>query len=162
MKRSSIDHMELVDSGSHNFFHWLVVVVIRLFIFLMISAVSSYLAAIGFLLSREIMGQYLPATWLVKINFYFTQLPYFQLIKQVLFGQLGHWYQDTLVWWAMVVGLPLMALSISIFLIDLFNLYYSITNPLYSRTHCPFCKKPIRAVKKEPPLKVNLRQKNSG
>jgi len=104
-----------------------------------------YLVAIGFFLSSETIKPYFPAAWFNKAVFYSIQLPYLQLIKIYFLKQLGHWYRDALVWWTMVVGIPLTLMGISVFFSNLFSLYYSIISSLYSRTHCPFCKEPIKA-----------------
>lgn len=145
MKLISGNHLKFffVDSR-HNLFHWLIVVLIRIIISLIFIPLSIYLTAIGFLLSAETIGSYLPAAWLEKVNFYSTQLPYFALIKQALFDQLGRWYTDAPVWWTMVVGIPLMVMGICVFFINFFNLYYTVFSPTYNRTHCPFCKEPIK------------------
>ena len=149
MKEYSLNHMKLVlVDTKHNFFHWLVVVISRTIISSIFILLSFYFIALGFLFSAKTIEPFIPIAWTEKINFYSTQLPFFQLIKQSLLSQLGHWYQDAQVWLAMAVGIPLMALGMSVFLISLFNLFHSIVNPLYNRTHCPFCKEPIKVVKK--------------
>lgn len=129
----------------HNLSHWLTVVFIKIIFFLIILPLSLYLVAIGFLLSGTTIRPYLPFLWFAKIAFYSAQLPYLQLSKQFFISQLNHWYKDAPVWWTIVVGIPLILMGISLFLINFFNLYYSIFGSLYNRTHCPFCQEPIKA-----------------
>ncbi|HUS52135.1 MAG TPA: hypothetical protein VMX77_01565 [Candidatus Bathyarchaeia archaeon] len=146
MKQFSLNHLEFVTGNlRHNLFHWLVVVFLRLITSSISIFLSFYLASIGFLLSTETIGSFLPPALTEKINLYSNQLPFFPLIKQEFFSFLGSWYQGALTWWAMVVGLPLIVLGLTISLINLFNLFYSITSPFYNRTHCPFCKEPVKA-----------------
>lgn len=147
MKYFSVDHMKFafVDSR-HNAFHWLVVVLIRIISFLILVPLSVYLAAFGFLLSAETIQPYLPPIWFGQVTFYSAQLPHLQQIKPFLFSQLNHWYKDAPTWWTMVVGMPLIVIGICTFLINCFNLYYSIFSSTYNRTHCPFCKEPIKAI----------------
>lgn len=146
MKWISANHLKFVFVDSrHNIFHYLIVVFIRIIISLIFIYLSFYFTAIGFLLSAEIIQSYLPATWFQKAILYSAELPYFQLIKEFILSRLNHWYTDALVWWTMVFGIPLMLMGISIFFSNLFSLYYSITSPMYNRTHCPLCKKPIKA-----------------
>jgi hypothetical protein len=145
----SLNHLELVLVDSrHNFFHYLTVILIRIVLSLFFVPLSLYSFSLGFMFSAETIEPYLPPAWFEKATLFSNLLPYFPLIKKSIFTQLNHWYQDALVWWAMVVGIPLMALGISIFFATFFNLYYSILNPRYNRTHCPFCKQPIKAKKK--------------
>lgn len=145
MKTISTNHLKFyfVDSR-HNAFHWLVVVLIRIAQFVILIPFSAYLAAIGFFLSVEIIHPYSPPDWLDKAIFYSNQLPYFLMIKYLILSQVGHWYHEVLVWRGMVIGIPLILLATSIFLINLFNLYYSIFSRTYNRTHCPLCKEPIK------------------
>lgn len=103
------------------------------------------MTALGFFLSVEIIQPYSPPVWIEKATFYSNQLPYFTTIKQLILSRVGHWYQEALVWRGMVIGIPLILLGASIFLINLFNLYYSIFSSFYNRTHCPLCKEPIKA-----------------
>jgi len=146
MKPFSFDHMELVFVDSrHNLFHWLIVVLIRIIISLIFIPLSFYLTAIGFSFSAETVQSFLPAVWFEKISYYSTLLPYFPSIKQFIFDQLNQWYQKAPVWWTMAVGMPLILMGISLFLINFFNLYYSIFSRTYNRTHCPLCKEPIKA-----------------
>ena len=135
----------LVDSR-HNFFHWLVVVLIRILQALILVPFSAYLAALGLFLSVEVIQPYSPPDWIDKAIFYANKLPYFLMIKYLILSQVGHWYKEVLVWRGMVIGIPLILLGASVFLISLFNLYYSIFSPFYNRTHCPFCKEPIKIV----------------
>lgn len=127
----------------HNLFHWLVVVLIRLFYSLILVPLSVYFVAIGFLLSENTTQSALPEIWFEKITFYSSQLPYFQQIERYLIAQLGHWYKDAPVWWTIVVGIPLILIGLSLFFSNFFSLYYSIFSLRYNRTHCPFCKEPI-------------------
>jgi len=103
------------------------------------------MAATGFLLSASTIQPYLPSVWFEKITFYSAQLPFLKPTNQFVISQLNHWYKDAPVWWTMVVGIPLILIGGSIFLINCFNLYYSIFSSTYNRTHCPFCKEPIKA-----------------
>jgi len=134
----------LTDSR-HNFFHWLVVVLIRIFHSLILVPFSAYLAAIGIFLSAEVIQPYSPPDWLDKAIIYSNKLPYFLMIKYLILSQVGQWYKEALVWRGMVIGIPLILLGASIFLINFFNLYYSIFSSTYNRTHCSFCKEPIKA-----------------
>lgn len=134
----------LTDSR-HNFFHWLVVVLIRIIYSLILVPFSTYLAALGIFLSAEVIQPYSPPDWLDKAIIYSSKLPCFLMIKYLILSQVGRWYKETLVWRGMVIGIPLILLGASIFLISLFNLYYSIFSSFYNRTHCPFCKEPIKA-----------------
>jgi len=145
----SINHMKLVlVDHRHNFFHYLIVVFSRIISALIVIPSSIYVGAIGFSLSATTFRPYLPFDLFKKILLYSTRLPYFQLIKILLYSQLGRWYKDAPVWWTMTIGIPLIAMAISAFLISLFNLYYSIFSRMYNRTHCPLCKHFIKVVKK--------------
>ncbi|KPJ70885.1 hypothetical protein AMJ51_00685 [Microgenomates bacterium DG_75] len=135
----------VVDSR-HNIFHWLITVIIRVIISSIMMTLSVYSAAIGYSLSADTIKPYLPNALTEKVVFYSAQLPYFQLINQFIFSRLDHWYRDAFVWWGIVVGIPLILLGITIFLSNLFSLYYTIFSPSYNRTHCPFCKQPIKVV----------------
>ena len=142
----SLNHIELVFVDSqHNLFHYLIVILTRITLSLFFIPLSFYLTMIGFLLSAETIQPYLPTVWFETITLFSNLLPHFPLIKKFIFTQLNHWYRDALVWWTMVVGLPLMALGISIFFATFFNLYYSIFSHHYNRIHCPFCKRSIKA-----------------
>lgn len=145
MKWFSANHMKFayVDSR-HNLFHRLTVILIRIVYSLIFIPLSFYLAAMGFSLSAKTIQPYLPPVWFEKVTLYSARLPYFRLIRNLFLNQLGHWYRDALVWWTMVVGIPLMLLGISAFFSNLSSLYYSIISSLYNRTHCPFCKEPIK------------------
>lgn len=134
----------LTDSR-HNFFHWLVVVFIRIIHSAIIVPFSAYLMALGLFLSVEVILPYSPPDWIDKALFYANKLPYFLMIKYLILSQIGHWYKEAMVWRGMVIGIPLILLGASSFLINLFNLYYSIFSSFYNRTHCPFCKEPIKA-----------------
>lgn len=137
--------MKFVFTDSrHNLFHWLTVVLISVFNLLILTPSSAYMGLIGFLLSRETIQPFFSAIWLEKISYYFSLLPYFPTIKFFLFTWLGHWYVDAPTWWTMVIGIPLIILGIDILLINLFNLFYSVFSLKYNRTHCPFCKQPIK------------------
>jgi len=146
VKLISGNHLKfyLTDSR-HNIFHWLIVVLLRIIYSLIIVPFSTYTIALGFFLSAETIKPYSPPGWLEKAIFYSDQLPFFSLIKHFFISRLTYWYHEALVWWTMVIGLPLILLATTIFLINLFNLYYSIFSPFYNRTHCPFCRHPIRA-----------------
>lgn len=145
MKSFSLNHAKLVFVDSrHNSFHWLVVVAIKTALSLALFPLGIYLAAIGFLLSERITKLILPTGLQNKINFYTTLLPCFSLIKKSLLDRLGHWYQDAPSWWTLIVGIPLVLMGTSVFLINLFGLLHSIFSPDYNRTHCPFCKEPIK------------------
>lgn len=135
-----------VDSR-HNFFHWLAVVSIRTVYSLILIPLSAYVATVGFFLSVDTLQSLLPAEWIAQITFYSSQLPFLPSVKRLTFQQLNHWYKDAPVWWAMVVGLPLIIMGICVFSIGFFNLFHSIASPLYNRAHCPFCKEPLKAVK---------------
>lgn len=135
----------IVDSH-HNIFHWLIVVFFRIITSAITIPLSLYFMAIGYSISTDTIDPYLPEFLIEKANYYSTQLPFFQLIKQFIFSRLGHWYQNAFVWWGMVVGIPLILLGISVFLINLFSLYYTIFSSRYNRTHCFFCKEPIKIV----------------
>jgi hypothetical protein len=142
----SLNHMELVQVDSrHNFIHQIIVILTRIALSLFFVPLSLYSFSLGFMFSAETIQPYLPAVWFETTNLYSNLLPYFPLIKKFIFAQLNHWYRDTPVWWTMVVGIPLMVMGISIFFATLFNLYYSTISPYYNRTHCPFCKQPIKA-----------------
>jgi len=130
----------------HNLFHWLIVVFIRLSYFFILAPISAYLLAIGFSLSSDTISPYLPKVWTEKLNFYSYQLPYFQTINEFVFQKLNYWYQDAPIWWGMVVGIPLILISVCCFFIVFFNLYYSIFSSKYNHTHCPFCKKPVSVI----------------
>lgn len=145
MKPISGNHIKfyLTDSR-HNAFHWLVVVLIRLIQSLILTLFSAYLAAIGVFLSVEVILPYSPPDWIDKALFYSNKLPYFLMIKYLILSQVGQWYKEALVWRGMVIGIPLILLGASIFLISFFNLYYSIFSSFYNRTHCPFCKDAIK------------------
>lgn len=145
----SLNHMELVLVDSqHNFFHQITVILIRITLSLFFIPLSLYSFSLGFMFSAETIQPYLPAVWFETVSLYSSLLPYFLLIKKFIFTQLDHWYRDAPIWWTMIVGIPLMAMGISIFFATLFNLYYSIISPHYNRTHCPFCKQPIKAKSK--------------
>jgi len=133
----------LVDSH-HNLFHWLVVVFTKVISFLILAPLSTYIVALGFFLSSEIIQPYLFPDWFEVITFYSAKLPYFHLIQQFILGQLNHWYQEIQNWRAIVVGIPLIILGVCLFIAQFFNLYYSVFSTKYNRTHCPFCKKPIK------------------
>lgn len=133
-----------VDSR-HNTFHWLTVVGVRIIFCLILVPPSAYLVAVGFLLSGQTLKPFLPTILFEKISFYLAQLPYFPLIGESVLSQLNQWYKDAPMWWAMVVGVPLIFLGVSIFLINFFSLYYSIFSPAYNQTHCPLCRQPIKA-----------------
>lgn len=125
-------------NSEHNIFHWLIVVLLRIAFCLVLLPLGIYLIAIGFLLSEKTLQPHLPPFWLDKTH-YLARLPYYQVIQSHLFNRWLPSDEGVSVWWTMVVGLPLMALGVSIFLINFFNLYYAIFSPLYNRTHCPFC-----------------------
>jgi hypothetical protein len=130
----------LADSR-HNIIHWLIVVLTRLIAALFYLPLSVYLMTIGFFLSGETIKPLSPPEWFTRAEFYARQLPYSLEIKNFIFSQLNHWYQDAPVWWTMVVGLPLLVLGTSLFLIFSFNLYYSVFSKTYNQTHCFFCRK---------------------
>lgn len=146
MKLISGNHIKffLIDSR-HNLFHWLVVVIIRIIQSIILIPFSAYLMALGLFLSVELIQPYSPPDWLDKAIFYSNKLPHFLMIKYLIFSQVGSWYKEALVWRGMVIGIPLILLGASVFLINFFNLYYSIFSSFYNRTHCPFCRHPIRA-----------------
>lgn len=133
----------LADSR-HNIFHWLVVILIRVFYSIVLAPLGAYLSAIGSLLSAETFQPYLSPVWFEKAVFYREQLPYFPLIGKLIFAQLNHWYRDAPLWWALVVGIPLILLGAFVFINRIFELLYSLFSPTYNRTHCPFCKEPIK------------------
>jgi len=135
----------LVDSR-HNIFHWLFVVFLRIVTSAIMIPLSLYFIAIGYLISADTIDPFLPESLIEKANYYSAQLPYFQFIKQFIFSQLGHWYQDAFVWWGMVVGIPLILLGISVFFSNFFSFYYTIFSPRYNRTHCFLCKEPIKII----------------
>ncbi len=136
-----IDHLRFpIADSRHNPLHWLIVVLIRIIISIFLIPLSFYLFTLGFLLSAETIQPYSPPIWFEKVSLYITKLPYFQELKNLVFFKLGPWYQDVPVWWTMVVGLPLIVLSVCLFLIVFFNLYYSIFSPTYNQTHCPLCR----------------------
>lgn len=130
-------------NGRHNLFHWLMVVLIKIITSLIMFPLSAYIIAFGFFLASEIIQPYLLTDWFEVIIYLSNQLPYFQSIQQFVLGQLSHWYQDIQNWRGIVIGLPLIVLGVCIFLINFFNLYYSIFSSKYNRTHCLFCKKPM-------------------
>jgi hypothetical protein len=149
MKQFSLNHARLaIVNSHHNLFHWLTVVFLTIVHSLIMIPFSLYTMAFGLMFSVETIHPYSPPVWLEKALFYSNQLPYYQVAKKFILTELGHWYTGALVWWAMVVGLPLLALGATLFLINFFNLYYSIFSSFYNRTHCPFCKEPIKFKKK--------------
>lgn len=79
-----------------------------------------------------------------KTSLFSEKLPFFSLISGEVFNLLNHWYQDAPAWWAMVIGLPLMILSFSIFAAALSAVAQSIFSQEYNRSHCPFCQRPVR------------------
>ena len=136
----------VVIDSRHNTLHWLLVIFVRLLFSLIFIPLSFYLFAIGYALSADTIEPYLPEAIIEKTHFFSEQLPGFQLIKELIFTQLGPWYLKAFVWWGMVIGIPLMILAISLFFSNLFSLYYTIFSRIYNRTHCPFCKEPIKIV----------------
>lgn len=123
------------------------VVLIQVLSNLILVPFNLYLAGLGLFLSVEIVQPYAPPDWLDQALLYSSKLPYLTTLKYLILSQVGHWYQEVLVWRGMVIGLPLILLAASIFLVSFFNLYYSIFSPHYNRTHCPFCKEPIKIKK---------------
>ncbi len=130
-------------NSRHNFVHWFIVVLIQSLSFLIAGYFSFHFFAIGFLLAGKTIKPYLPSDWFEAITYLSNQLPFFPLIKKLVFDQFRQWFQSAPVWWTMVVGLPLILLGISVFFSNFFTLYYSIFSPKYNRTHCPFCKQPM-------------------
>ncbi len=118
------------------------VILMRIVFFLVLVPLSFYLAAIGFAFSAVTVKSAIPEVWFEKIVFYSKQLPYFPIIKESIFNRLDYWYLDSPEWWTVIAGIPLILMSLSIFLINFFNLYYSIFSWTYNRAHCPFCKEP--------------------
>lgn len=129
-----------IKKSSHNLFHWLLTVLIKLIALFIATFFSLYLIIIGFILSTITLQSILPDLWLKEINSYLTLVPYFLLIKDTVFSLLNHWYQSAHTWWAMVVGLPLIIIGFFTFLINFFNLYHTIFSSLYNQTHCPLCR----------------------
>lgn len=137
-------HMKLiVTDHRHDLAHWLMVVLIRIFFAVVLIPVSFYLIALGFLLSHDVLQPYWPVL-LGVVGYYSVRLPGFLFLKTLLFDRLNHWYRDAPIWWGMVVGLPLILMGLALFLINFTNLILAITRPSYNRTHCPFCKQPIK------------------
>lgn len=151
MKLFSLNHAKLVLTDSrHNWFHWFVVVMIRILCSLIAIPLTTYMAAIGFIIFSPQIQPYLSPVLVSKINFLSLQLPYFETVITFTVDQIGHRpqngqpYISPSPWWSFVIGLPLILVGISWFLISFFNLYYSIFNSNYNRTHCPFCQEAFK------------------
>ncbi len=136
----------LVDSG-HNFFHRLVVILMRIGYSCLWVPAGVYLLTIGFVISADSIKPFLPKVLFEQITFFSLRIPFLPVIKQTIFSQLNHWYKDAPGWWAIAVGLPLMCLGTSLILINFFNLHYAIVSWEYNRAHCPFCKGPVKIKK---------------
>jgi len=134
----------IIANSNHTVSHWLIVVLVKTLSFFITTVLSAYLAGIGLLLSAETIKPFTPLLLLQRATFYSGQLPFFQSIKFYIFNQLNHWFLDALVWWTMVVGIPLILAAVAIFFSNLFNFYYAIVDSQYNHTHCPFCKPHIK------------------
>jgi len=132
----------------HNFLHWIATVIIRIFRFLILAPFGLYFTATGFILSAATVLPFFPPPWTKKIAFFFYLLPYFENLKNSIFFVLNHWYKDAPVWWAIVVGIPVILVGLSMFLVGLFDLYYALFSYAYNVTHCPFCTHPIKVIQK--------------
>lgn len=128
----------------HNFFHWLVVVLIRGFLFFVFLPLNFYFMALGFFLSQKTLALYLSPLTVKRINSCVNLLPYFLKIKTSLFNLLNHWYQNASFWWATAIGIPLFLIGICFLLTNGFNFLALIFSLFYSQTHCPFCLKPVK------------------
>ena len=88
----------LVDSR-HNFFHQLIVFLIKVAISLVLIPFSLYTLAIGFWFAKATIGPFLPKLWIEKMIFYSHQLPYTLSLEDNIFRFLGSWYLEAKTWW---------------------------------------------------------------
>ncbi len=135
--------MKFVWSKKHNFFHWLIVILIRIVYFLVAVPLTIYPIAVGSCFFEKAINPFPPSIIFRIINsFFFSFLPFFSRID-VFIEQQRYIWARTPTWWAVVIALPLIAIGSSFFLINFFNLFLALFDYQYNRTHCPFCKQAL-------------------
>ena len=97
------------------------------------------MAATGFIFFKKLIEPFPPSVFFDKACQFIFQIPYLAKIDLFL-EELKFLYHSAPSWWASVVALPMMLVGTNIFLI---NFLLAIFSRSYSRTHCPFCHKPI-------------------
>jgi hypothetical protein len=148
MKRPTLSQLKLVFVDSkHNFFHYLVVLFLKITKLIIFLPVSAYLLAFGLAISITTIKPIFSGSILLYAQYYSHQLPYFMTLKNQLFDSLKFFGLEAPVWWTMVVGLPMIIVGLIIFTTNFVNLFNAIFSADYHRTHCPFCKQPIRIKK---------------
>jgi hypothetical protein len=131
----------LQEHSRHNFGHWLLVVLTRIISLALMGTVGAYLMFIGFKLSEDTVKLWLSTQNQEKLKILISLLPYSQIIQEEMFRRLGDWYLEAQSWWTMVVGIPLLIIGASTWVINAFNLLYSLFSWHYNQTHCPFCQR---------------------
>ncbi|MFC1711375.1 hypothetical protein ACFLZ1_02185 [Patescibacteria group bacterium] len=139
MERNNI---KLNSSNNHNIFHFTVVLFAKLLNLIVFIPISVYMLILGYIFSKIIFQTYLPLNLFEKINNLSYQLPFVFELEILITKTLGKWFTSAPMWWAVVVGLPLILGSVSIFFIALTDFVYAITNTAFNRIHCFFHRKP--------------------
>ena len=126
--------------NKHNIFHWSLVVLIKIFLFIIQLPLVFYILAFGFVFSQVTLQAFLPNSLIKQITSLVNALPYFTFTNKFILKLLGNWYQNARGWWAMVLGIPLILSGISYLGILLADIYQAVFNPLYNKACCFWCK----------------------
>ena len=133
--------MKTSFKNKHNIFHWSLIVLIKIFLFIIQLPLVFYILAFGFAFSQPTLQVFLPNSLIKQTTSLINTLPYFTFTNKFILKLLGNWYQNTRSWWAMVLGIPLILSGIRYLGILLADIYQAVFNPLYNKANCFWCKK---------------------
>src|SRR4030042_2735840 len=114
--------------SSHNIFHIILVVLSKLVNLIIACFISSYMIVIGLILAKDVVKNIVSEQWFINLYQYIPSVPYDEEIEEFLFNLIGPWYKTAPIWWAVVVGFPLILSGLSVIIIGLTDFIYSITN----------------------------------
>lgn len=124
----------------HNLPHQIVVIALQFSFLLLTTLPAGLFVFFGLTISRSIFKELVPPRLFLQINNYLERLSLGLNTEKYLIGQFGQWFTGAPDWWTMIIGIPFILFGVNIFLINLLNLFLSVTNRNYNLNHCPFCK----------------------
>jgi len=111
----------------------------KLVLVVIMTSLALYWLMIGLKISGQVLQNYLPLDWFDKLNQYFALMPYSEMIQNWVGSRFEGASGGVMTWWTMVVGIPLMLISISMIVANWLNLWLALFDKRYNQANCRWC-----------------------